>query len=217
MSKDKIKRRPIMRKAILTTSCRRNAQNHPEFLDTEALLERFEPLLRSIHKKFCSYDGVFNTAEDQADLWAQIQYEFLRLRQTFDPRRGVDFPGYLKFHLQQRVYHYVTKQQKLSNMEQPVKTYSDDFEEKPREIENMPELIDEETPAAMERTEAIESIPWDRLDESQAELVREILFNKKLVETVAKERKVSIKSVKTQLDEICKLFIKIHQESEQED
>ena len=33
-------------------------------------------------------------------------------------------------------------------MEQPVKTYSDDFEEKPREIENMPELIDEETPAA---------------------------------------------------------------------
>ena len=102
-------------------------------------------------------------------------------------------------------------------MEQPVKTYSDDFEEKPREIENMPELIDEETPEAMERTEAIESIPWDRLDESQAELVREILFNKKLVETVAKERKVSIKSVKTQLDGICELFIKIHQESEQED
>lgn len=202
MSKDKIKRKPIMRKAILTTSCRRNAQNHPEFLDTEALLERFEPLLRSIHKKFCSYDGVFNTAEDQADLWAQIQYEFLRLRQTFDPRRGVDFPGYLKFHLQQRVYHYVTKQQKLSNMEQPIKSYSDDFEEKPREIENMPELVDEETPAAMERTEAIESIPWDRLDESQAELVREIIFNKKLVETVAKERKVSIKSVKAQLDEI---------------
>lgn len=217
MSKDKIKRKPIMRKAILTTSCRRNAQNHPEFLDTEALLERFEPLLRSIHKKFCSYDGVFNTAEDQADLWAQIQYEFLRLRQTFDPRRGVDFPGYLKFHLQQRVYHYVTKQQKLSNMEQPIKSYSDDFEEKPREIENMPELVDEETPAAMERTEAIESIPWNRLDESQAELVREIIFNKKLVETVAKERKVSIKSVKAQLDEICELFIKIHQENEQEE
>lgn len=217
MSKDKIKRKPIMRKAILTTSCRRNAQNHPEFLDTEALLERFEPLLRSIHKKFCSYDGVFNTAEDQADLWAQIQYEFLRLRQTFDPRRGVDFPGYLKFHLQQRVYHYVTKQQKLSNMEQPIKSYSDDFEEKPREIENMPELVDEETPAAMERTEAIESIPWDRLDESQAELVMEIIFNKKLVETVAKERKVSIKSVKAQLDEICELFIKIHQENEQEE
>ena len=217
MSKDKVKRRPIMRKAILTTSCRRNAQNHPEFLDTEALLERFEPLLRSIHKKFCSYDGVFNTPEDQADLWAQIQYEFLRLRQTFDPRRGVDFPGYLKFHLQQRVYHYVTKQQKLSNTEQPMRVYSDDFEEKPRELEKMPELVDEETPAAMERTEAIESIPWDRLSEEQAELVREIIFNKKLVETIAKERKVSIKSVKTQLDEICELFIKIHQESEQED
>ena len=217
MSKDKVKRRPIMRKAILTTSCRRNAQNHPEFLDTEALLERFEPLLRSIHKKFCSYDGVFNTPEDQADLWAQIQYEFLRLRQTFDPRRGVDFPGYLKFHLQQRVYHYVTKQQKLSNTEQPMRVYSDDFEEKPRELENMPELVDEETPAAMERTEAIESIPWDRLSEEQAELVREIIFNKKLVETIAKERKVSIKSVKTQLDEICELFRKIHQESEQED
>lgn len=213
--KDGIQRKPIMRKAILTTSCRRNAQNHPEFLDTEALLERFEPLLRSIHKKFCAYDGVFNTPEDQTDLWAQIQYEFLRLRQTFDPRRGVDFPGYLKFHLQQRVYHYVTKQQKLANTEQPMKAYSDDFEEKPRELENMPELIDEETPAAMERTVAIESIPWDRLSEEQAELVREIIFNKKLVETIAKERKVSIKSVKTQLDEVCELFIKIHQEGEE--
>ena len=98
-----------------------------------------------------------------------------------------------------------------------MRVYSDDFEEKPRELENMPELVDEETPAAMERTEAIESIPWDRLSEEQAELVREIIFNKKLVETIAKERKVSIKSVKTQLDEICELFIKIHQESEQED
>lgn len=202
----------IVRKPILTTSCRRNAENHPEFLDTDALLERFEPLLRSIHKKFCSYDGVFDQPDDVSDLYSQIQYEFLRLRQSFDPKRGVDFPGYIKFHLQQRVYHYVTKQQKLVNSEQPVKSYSsDDFDEKPLELENMPELVDEETESSFEKAEAIASIPWDDLTQEQAELVKEILFNKKTIENIAKERKVSIKSVKEQFDEICELLIELHQ------
>lgn len=203
----------IIRKPILTTSCRRNAENHPEFLDTEALLERFEPLLRSIHKKFCSYDGIFDQPDDTSDLYSQIQYEFLRLRQSYDPKRGVDFPGYIKFHLQQRVYHYVTKQQKLVNSEQPVKIYgSDDFDEKSMELENMPELVDEDTEIAFEKAEAIASIPWEDIeDPAQVELIKEILFNGKTVEGIAKERKVSIKSIKEQLDAVCDLLVELHQ------
>ena len=92
--------RDIPRKAILTSSIRRNAEFHPEFLDTESLLERFEPLLKSIHKKFCSYNGMFDQPDDISDLYSQILLEFLRLKQSYDPLRGVDFPGYIKFHLQ---------------------------------------------------------------------------------------------------------------------
>lgn len=201
----------IVRKPILTTSCRRNAENHPEFLDTESLLERFEPLLRSIHKKFCSYDGIFDQPDDITDLYSQIQLEFLKLRRSYDPKRGVDFPGYIKFHLQQRVYHYVTKKQKLMNHEQPVKTYSDDFDEKPLELENIPELVDEETEANFEKAEAIASIPWDDItDPAQVELIKAILFEGKTVESIAKEKKVSIKSVKQQLDEVCDLLTELH-------
>lgn len=202
----------VIRKPILTVSCRRNAENHPEFLDTEALLERFEPLLRSIHKKFCSYDGMFDQPDDVSDLYSQIQLEFLRLRRTFDPKRGVDFPGYIKFHLQQRVYHYVTKKQKLVNSEQPVRMYkSDDFDEKSLELENITELVDEGTEVAFEKAEAIASIPWDDIkDPEQVELIKEILFNGKTVEDIAKERKVSIKSVKEQLDTVCNLLVYLY-------
>ena len=103
----------VKRKPILTVTNRRNAENHPEFLDTDALLERFGPLLKSIHRRFLSYQGIFLNSEDISDLYSQILFEFIRLRQSFDPKRGVDFTGYIKFHLQQRVYHYVMKKKKF--------------------------------------------------------------------------------------------------------
>lgn len=202
----------IVRKPILTTSCRRNAHNHPEYLDTDALLERFTPLLKSIHKQFCSYTGVFDTPDDISDLWSQIVYEFLRLKQNYDPKRGVDFPGYIKFHLQQRVYHYVTKKQKLVNTELGLRSYSDDFEEKTVELENISDLIDTDTEIAIERAEAMASIPWGELSESQAQFVREVLIEHKSVETIARERRVTLKAVRTELDEVCDLLAKIHEQ-----
>lgn len=200
----------IVRKAILTTSNRRNAENHPEFLDTETLLERFEPLLKSIHKHFCSYDGIFDQPDDVNDLYNQIVFEFLRLRRTFDPKRGVDFPGYIKFHLQQRVYHYVTKRQKLVNNEQPVRTYGENNEDQPVELENFNNLVDEDAESKFEKSEALASIPWDDLSEEDAELVRDILINGETIESIAKRRKSSMKSVKQQLDSVCELLIEIH-------
>lgn len=200
----------IIRKPILTTSNRRNAENHPEFLDTETLLERFEPLLKAVHKHFCSYNGIFDQPDDVNDLYNQIVFEFLRLKRTFDPKRGVDFPGYIKFHLQQRVYHYVTKKQKLSNNEQPVKTYGENNEDSPVELENFPELIDEETESNFTKTEAMMSIPWDDLSEEDSELVRDILINKETIESIAKRKKVSMKSVKQNVDRICDILVELY-------
>lgn len=210
-------REEVVRKPILTTSNRRNAENHPEFLDTEALLVRFEPLLKSIHRHFCSFDGVFDQPDDITDLYSQIQYEFLRLRRSYDPKRGVDFPGYIKFHLQQRVYHYVTKKQKLAQNEQPVRTYGEDNEDQPIELENFANLVDEETEANFEKAEAIASIPWDDLTEEQAQLVKDILINKETVESIAKRDKVSMRSVKIRLDEVCDLLVELHNLGEYRD
>lgn len=207
----------IKRKPILTVTNRRNAENHPEFLETEALLERFEPLLKSIHRRFLSYQGVFTNADDVSDLYSQIVLEFLRLRQTFDPKRGVDFTGYIKFHLQQRVYHYVMKKQKVVLNEQTARSYSDDFDDKPMELENSAELVDEKTPEELERAEAIASIPWDDLSEEQAQLVTEILIRRKTIEDVAKEQKMTIKSVKQQFDEVCEYLTELHDLSEKRD
>lgn len=204
----------VKRKPILTVTNRRNAENHPEFLETEALLERFEPLLKSIHRRFLSYQGVFNNQDDISDLYSQIVYEFLRLRQSFDPKRGVDFTGYIKFHLQQRVYHYVMKKQKVIQSEQPVKNYSDDFDEKPLELENVAELVDERTPQELERSEAIASVPWDKLSQQQALIVTEVLINRKSIEDIAREQRATIKSIRTQFEEVCEYLSDIHNSSD---
>ena len=207
-----VTREPIQvtRKPILTAYNRRNAENHPEFLDTDALLLRFEPLLKSIYRHFCSFNGVFLNQEDTADLYSQIQLEFLRLRRTFDPKRGIDFPGYIKFHLQQRVYHYVVKKQKVTNHEQLIKAYGENNEEQTIELENYASLVDESTEDDFEKIEALASIPWDKLTSDQAQLVQDILIHGETIESIAKRKKVSMKSIKQKLDEICEIFIQLH-------
>lgn len=207
----------IKRKPILTVNNRRNAENNPEFLDTEVLLERFEPLLKSIHRRFLSYQGIFMNSDDVSDLYSQIVLEFLRLRQAFDPKRGVDFTGYIKFHLQQRVYHYVMKKQKVVLNEQLVRSYSDDFDDKSMELESLSRVVDEQTPVELEKAEAIASIPWDDLSEEQSQLVTDILINRKTIEDIAKSRKVTIKSVKQQFDEVCEYLAELHELSDKRD
>ncbi len=203
----------IIRKPILTTSCRRNARNHPEFLDTESLLERFEPLLRSVHKKFCSYDGVFNNSDDISDLWNHIVYEFLRLRTTYDPKRGVDFPGYIKIHLQQRVYHYVMKTQKVGQKEQSISSLGDGSEDSwSMELENTLELVDENSEEEMERVERVASVPWkDIKDPEKARFIHAVLIQRKDTVTIAKEWQVSQKYVKQLLEDCCELLKQIHE------
>lgn len=207
----------IQRKAIVTITNRRNAENHPEFLSTEVLLERFEPLIKSIHRRFMSYNGLFTSIEDSEELYQQILCEFLRLRQSFDPKRGVDFTGYIQFHLQQRVYHYVTKRQKIVLNEQPAKPFADnDYDEKPIEFENIDELVDEDTVERMERAEAIASIHWEKLTKDQATMVQDILIHHKALEDIAKERRTTIQRVRQEFQDLCDRFCEIAESKESE-
>lgn len=206
----------IIRKPILTSSNKRNAENHPEFLDTETLLERFEPLMKSIHKHFCSYNGIFDKPDEVEDLYNQIVYEFLRLKRSYDPKRGVDFPGYIKFHLQQRVYHYVTKSQKLKNNEQTANGLGED-DEQTLNMENISELVDEDTERNMDNIETVASIPWDDLSVEDTELIKCILIQKESLESIAKRKNVTIKSVKIQLDRLCEYLVELHNLNEYKD
>lgn len=197
------------RKPILTTSNKRNVHNHPEFLDTETLLERFNPLIKAICKHFCSYDGMFTQPSEVEDLYNQTVLEFLNLRRSFDPKRGVDFPGFIKFHLQQKVYHWVMKQQKLSNTEQLVND-SEDNDECTAKFENTLNLVDEETEIEMEKSERLASIPWDKLSNRDKSLVTMVLIEHKSLEDIAKLEKVTVKSVRRHLDMVCNRLINIH-------
>ena len=119
----------IIRKPIHIPHNRRNARINPEFLDCDALLCKFAPMVQSLYKYFCSYCGILDQPSDCEDLYAQIQYEFLRLCHRYDPRRGVDFTGYIKFNLRNRIYYYVCKLQKYQITEQITRPMYDDTNE----------------------------------------------------------------------------------------
>lgn len=207
----------VQRKPIMTVKNRRNAEYHPEFLDTEALLKRFEPLLKSIQRRFLAYRSVYANQDDKNDLYSQLVYEFLRLRQSFDPRYGVDFTGYVKFHLQQRVFLFSMKAQNVAIHELPSVMFPEDYDDKNMELENHYKLSDEyllnelDDMDEMEKAEARASVPWDDLDELQKELVTEILYNGKTIEDIARQKHTTNQKIQRQFDELCKHLIELHQ------
>ena len=198
------KRQPVtIRKAISLTSSK---QCYPMYLNKEALLEQFTPLIRSIYKLFSSYNGIFVQNADYEDLYAQICFEFIRLCDEYDPTRGVDFPGYIKFHLQNRVYHFVTKEQRRNNREQPVRVnrYSDD-DESMLNMENYEELIDVETIRQFEKVEALSSLNWDAVvGKKHRALIEGVLYRGKTLEELAEEEGVTMKVMRLRLHFACK-------------
>lgn len=209
----KIKRHPIttkvIRKPILAFN-RRNAEMNPKFLDKEVLLERFSPLIQSMYRYFCSYDGMFNQQVDSQDLYSQIQSEFIELTHKYDPRRGVDFTGYIKFHLRQRVYHWVMKTQKVQNTEQVLVQYDSDDTMDMDDLVSYENKKDTYTEHELVRAEGIASIPWDKIqDKEHIELINEILIKRHSIEDIAKSRKTSVRAVTTQFDELCQLIYNI--------
>lgn len=183
---------------------------NPEFLDKEVLLERFSPLIQSMYRYFCSYDGMFNQAMDSQDLYSQIQSEFIELVHKYDPRRGVDFTGYIKFHLRQRVYHWVMKTQKVQNTEQVLVQYDSDNSLDMDNLISYENKKDTYTEQELVRAEAIASIPWEQIhNEEHKELINEILVKRHTVEDVAKSRKISVRAVSAQLDEVCEIIYRL--------
>lgn len=193
----------VQRKPITTVTNRRNVDNNPEFLDTETLLLRFEPLIRSIQRQFLAWNGIFANQADKDDLYQQIVTEFLRLRKSYDPKRGVDFTGYVQFHLKQRVYHYVMKKQKVTQREQIARIYDD--EDTTEDETSNP--IDESVFEEFEYVEAMASVPWDDLNESQVEIMTLVFIEHKTATDIAHQRGCAIKAVKQEIEDLCDLFI----------
>lgn len=203
------------RKPITILHNRRNEYN-PEFLDMEVLLNKYTPLLKSIHRYFCSYSGILDQPCDIEDLYLQIQTEFIRLTKAYDPRRGVDFPGYIKFNLRHRIYYYVTKLQNLQNTE--LKALKTDDSHLECEFNYLPEYVeqqDENHEHEILRIEAINSMPWDQLKtQEDLDLVVDVL-NHKSLEDIAKVRRVSVICIKEQFNRICENLIEYYHSKEE--
>lgn len=162
--------------------------------DPEKLLKAYHPLIMAVSKKFCGY---FSSNEEREDLYSQVVYEFLKLLDEFDPRKGVDIPYYLKKMLNIRVYHYVTNCMTLKNRESPCETIYGVDEDQNKIIEYY-EDID------FLRAEALASLDKNlELGEKQRNLLFDILVNKRSLEDIAKREKVDIKVVRLRLHFLC--------------
>lgn len=204
-----IERIPIrgLRHPIVIESPNQNLP--PENLDTEDLLVRFVPLMKSVYRYFSSYVGIFNQYNDYEDLYSQIQFEFCKLCMNYNPNYGVDFLGYIKLHLQNRVYHYVTKQQKVVNKEILRKSFtSGGNEERILEIENFLNLVDLEPEREFDRVEAIASLDWKAVTgKKHKQLIQGVLFERKSLEELAEREGVSIKVMRLRMYFACNKLV----------
>lgn len=193
----------IVRKPILTAGNRRNVDNHPEFLDDAMLIDRFGPLIKSIYRKFVTYNGVFTNGFDREDLYDQIVIEFLRLHRQYDPKRGVDFVGYIKFHLQQRVYHYVMAHSNRVHRElnlEPATTDDDDSDEYLDLAGRIPYYDD-----SIDTFDSMSSINWESMSDEQRELASMILDEHLTSSEVARRKHMTCREVDRQVNELCDL------------
>ena len=216
-----IKRTPIItRKAIVTSYNRRNADYNPEFLDKLTLLRKYNPLIQSIHKYFCSYVGILDQPSDIDDLLSYIKLEFLNLAQKFDPKRGVDFPGYIKLNLRHKIYHYVTKSQKTQSYEQLARQYGDE----PTNTDVIPyDKPDDSVKEQFEVVEILASVPWNKLTKIQHDLVIEVLEKHQTLEQIAYKWQLPLKEVKQHFDSVCSLLeennnpVKVSKETDEDE
>lgn len=185
-------------------------------LDVEALYKQYKPLMKSIYKKFSHYNNVFTSDSDFEDLQRQIEFEFVRLCREYDPTRGVDFPGFIKSHLQQRVYHYVTKFKKTQYKEIVSPPKTDEDTESYMDFSNTDELVDMDADKAIERVEALACLNWDIISgKKHRKLINDILYNQKTLEEIAQEEHVSLKTIRLRLHFVCKKLIE-YEESQQD-
>lgn len=176
-----------------------------DYLDVDKLYEQYKPLMNSIFKKFLRYSNLFNDSSDYEDLKSQIELEFIRLCREYNPTRGVDFPGFLKIHLQQRVYHYITKVQKRASRESILTHRTFDDNDQPMlDLDNSLNLIDEDAIREFEKIEAMASLDWRAVTgKKHRHLLEAILYEGKTVEEIAELEGVPINVVRLRLHFAC--------------
>lgn len=191
----------VDRVPIVISYNRRNQYN-PEFLNIDFLIQKYTPLLKSLHRYFCSYSGILDQPSDIDDLYKQIEFEFIRLAKRYDPRRGVDFSGYIKLNLRHRIFYYVIKNQSQQKSELLLLQDTDSSES--IEIDSLVnELYDESTEQATLRFEAINSIPWDEITSDLDKFIIMEILNHKSLEEIAKEKRMNISTIKQRFDKLC--------------
>lgn len=156
----------------------------------ERLLEEYSNFIKAIQKKYNAY---LSNPEDKAELHSQIQLEFLKLVEEYDTRRGVDFPGYIKMMLPQRVYHYVMK--------------NVDFNKREVSCEEVYDVIPEayDSDLEIELVEAIASLNSTAIIGSKrSRLLESLLIERKTLEEIAEEEGVEVKVIRLRFHFLCK-------------
>lgn len=187
------------------------------YLDIDELMQKYAPLRKSIFRLFSRYNNLWTSADEYEDLHQQIDYEFIRLCREYDPTVGVDFPGYIKSHLQQRVYHYITKIQNNKRREGVVFAVDNDGEPgESIDIENMSsKIVDEKSDNEFRKMEMMASLNVDDVPDKYKSLVNGLLFEHKSLEDIASEEGVSVRTLQLRLNAACDYFVKDYYDKEQ--
>ncbi|GLI90882.1 sigma-70 family RNA polymerase sigma factor [Bacillus subtilis] len=174
--------------------------------DINELLVNYKPLILTVYKK---YNPIFPRMKDKEDLMSEINTIFTQLVWEYKPRRGVDFPFYIKKMLEWRTYHYVTKQIKRNDKEVIVGSLTND----------KVSLGDSRDSTLLEELELIENVmSWDddfRMGKKQKQLFISLLRDNKTVRQIAEEEGVDISTIHTRLHFLIRK-IKTQQELQQE-
>lgn len=167
----------------------------------EHLMEKYKPLILSVYKRL---HPMLHDKEDKEDLMSQIKMIFTRLVVEYDPRRGVDFPYYIKRMLELRAYHYVTKELKVKNKEVLTESFTND------EV-TYGEISDEEF------DDIIDLLSWDdnfTLGKKQKRLFIGLLVEHKSLKELAEEEGVDVSVLHTRMHFLLK---KLRQQYEEQD
>lgn len=159
--------------------------------DINELLRQYKPLILATYKRL---HPMFKNKEDKEDLMAEINSIFTKLVWEYKPKRGVDFPYYIKRMLELRTYHFITKQLKVKNKETLVESFTND------EITFGKELTNEE-----ERV--INMLSWDdnfNMGKKQRALFIGLLQDHKTLKQLAEEEGVDVSTLHTRLHFLIK-------------
>jgi hypothetical protein len=187
------------------------------YLDIDALMEKYAPLKKSIFRLFSRYNNLWVSTDEYDDLHQQIDLEFVRLCREYDPTVGVDFPGYIKSHLQQRVYHYITKLQNSRKREGVVFSVDNDGEQEDSiDFNNIStQMVDEKSDKDFRRVEALANFHIEEVPEIYHSVIKGVLYEHKSLDDIAKKEGVTLIAMQLRFTAACDYLIADYSAREQ--